>query len=142
MHKYANKYMLQHLRPYIVTAFRQVVKPWVNTSFWPGESFLDAVKLVWGTRGMKGGWERGYGNEEEGYNVPKGGGVGNRQWGAAAHNTLVDALVDVMACNWGWMEHDLEVMRVLRTREFGGLLEWVEKGAQVVRVEWEDLVMI
>ncbi|KAF2797453.1 hypothetical protein K505DRAFT_358417 [Melanomma pulvis-pyrius CBS 109.77] len=107
----AVKYMVERMKSPIVQAFREGVEPWKNTSLFPETSFLTAVEIIWAAK----------------FPVEDG-----------KDNELVEALVEVMAENWGWMRHDEDIRMLMMNPEYEQLYYTVAQEAEALCKDWEE----
>ncbi|KAF2710709.1 hypothetical protein K504DRAFT_500654 [Pleomassaria siparia CBS 279.74] len=107
----AVKYLVPEMKAPIAHAFRHGVTPWINTALCSDTSFLRAVQIIWAPR------------------FP----VGDSQ-----HDELADAMIKVMAENWGWMQHDDDVRMLMMNHEYEYLYYGVVHTARMRRKKWEQ----
>jgi hypothetical protein len=111
MYHCAVKYMLPALKHQVVCAFRDGVKPWINLSLFQESSFLSAVELIVQPMGVV--------QEDE-------------------HWELAHILVRIIGAHWGWMRHDVDVVRLLNRSRHAVLRRNVMFEVERLEKEWEE----
>ncbi|KAF2728357.1 hypothetical protein EJ04DRAFT_528724 [Polyplosphaeria fusca] len=112
MHRTAQRYLMPDLQAAIARVFRGGAKPWNNTAHPLNGCFLYAAKKIWGNPFL---WV------DEGMD-----------------RLLVDALVGVMAGNWGWLRHEEEVVKMADERRYRRLFERVRRVAEESWRRWGE----
>lgn len=114
----AVKYMLPDLQSHIVQAFREGCQAWINTSLIRESSFITAAKII-----LKPILRPRLG-------LQKGTDCETREMG--------EALVWILAVNWGWMIHDEDVMSFLSQKPYHTVIKCVEHVVEALAAQWEE----
>jgi hypothetical protein len=112
----ATKYMLHGLKPLIVTAFRYGVRLYLGNTRGM-ESLIAAARIIMGPLLTP---------------VITSKDVKERDW------SMADALVQIIADNWGWIGHEESMQKFLDEKRFKPLQSTVGKRVGFIRKHWRQ----